>query len=312
MDISPEMLAAKDVLAAVLGEALPFLPGVVGVDIGFRQDGVELTDEVVIRVLVTDENNVPGQLEALTADTPFPVAVVQRDFTSLADNAPYDPVIGGGTVKAEHGGFLSPGGTLGGIANDAMFGGQVGVSCAHVIASSTEPVNILQGDPIYQPGLNRKIGGLYRWQDATDTAVFKFDDGTAFDWIITEIGAYSGMARAKLGDPVRKRGKTTLLTTGRVSAVGLQPLGIGTPPNSFEIYTDDIVNQPIFVESGDSGSLVVNIFDQVVGILTQKGIEYSSIVTIGTPPPGAISGFATQMMTEGAATGAADSVGISF
>lgn len=312
MDVSPEMLASKDVLATVLGQALPFLPGVVGVDVGFRQDGVELTDEVVIRVLVTDDNNVPSQLEALTAGTLFPVAVVQRDFTPLADNATYSPVIGGGTVKAEHGGFLSSGGTLGGIADDAVFGGQVGISCAHVIASSTEPVNILQGDSIYQPGLNRKIGRLHRWKDATDTAVFKFDDGVAFDRVITEVGAYSGTARAKLGDPVRKRGKTTLLTTGRVSAVGLQPLGIGTPPNSFEIYTDDVVNQPILAERGDSGSLVVNLFDQVVGILTQKGIEYSSIVTTGAPPPGAISGFATQMMTEGSVTGAADSVGISF
>jgi hypothetical protein len=312
MDISPEMLTAKDVLAAVLGEALPFLPGVVGVDIGFRQDGVELTDEVVIRVLVTNENNVPSQLEALTSNNPFPVAIVQRQFTPLADNDTYDPVIGGGAVRAEHGGFLSPGGTLGGIANDTMFGGQVGVSCAHVIASSTEPVNISQGDPIYQPGLSRKIGRLYHWQDDTDIAVFKLDDGIAFDWRITEVGVYSGMSRAKLGDPVRKRGKKTLLTTGRVSAVGLQPLGIGTPPNSFEIYTDNVTDQPIIADSGDSGSLVVNLFNQVVGILTQKGIEYSSIVTIGTPPPGAISGFATQMMTEGAVAGAADAVGISF
>ncbi|MFI0234572.1 hypothetical protein [Streptomyces sp. NPDC017086] len=312
MDVSPEMLAAKDALATLLRQALPFLPGVAGVDIGFRQDGVELTDEVAIRVLVTDGDNVPSQLDALTADTPFPVTVVQRDFTPLADDTTYDPVIGGGTVKAEHGGFLSAGGTLGGIANDAMFGGRVGVSCAHVIASSTESVNIAQGDPIYQPGLNRKIGRLHRWQDVTDTAVFTFDDAIAFDGAIADIGAYSGMSRAALGDAVRKRGKRTLLTTGRVSAVGLQPLGIGTPPNSFEIYTDDVVNQPIFAESGDSGSLIVNLFDQVVGILTQKGIEYSKIVTIGTPPPGAISGFATQMMTEGSVTGAADSVGINF
>ena len=45
---------------------------------------------------------------------------------------------------------------------------------------------------------------------------------------------------------------------------------------------------------------------------TQKGIEYGRIVTIGSPPDGAISGFATQMMTDGALIGAADSVGISF
>src|SRR5215207_6230867 len=36
------------------------------------------------------------------------------------------------------------------------------------------------------PGLNRKIGELYRWQDTTDTAVFKLDDGIAFDFSIAE------------------------------------------------------------------------------------------------------------------------------
>ena len=87
MDISPETLAAKDALAAVLEEALPLLPGVLGVDIGFRQDGVDLTDEVVIRILVADANDVPPQLEQLIAGTPFPVAVVQREFTPLADDA---------------------------------------------------------------------------------------------------------------------------------------------------------------------------------------------------------------------------------
>jgi S1-C subfamily serine protease len=168
-----------------------------------------------------------------------------------------------------------------------------------------------QGDPIFQPDTNRQVGRLFRFQNATDIAVFAVDDGFAVDARIADIGVVSGMARAEVGDLVRKRGRTTELTLGRVSGIGLAPLGRGTPANSFEIWAQDL-NAPIFCKPGDSGSLIINENDQVVGILTQKGIEFSRLVTIGAPPDGAISGFATQMMTEGALIGAADSVGIAF
>lgn len=310
MDVPPEMLAAKDTLASALGVALPFIPGVIGVDVGLRQEGPELTDELAIRVLVRDASNVPAGLNDLIADTPFPVVLVEREMTPLVDNAAHTPLIGGITVRAAHGlSLIQHGaGTLGGFATDTMFDGQVGVSCAHVIAESDQEVH--QGDPIFQPDNNRQVGRLHRFQAATDIAVFAVD-GVAINTRIADIGIPSGMARAKVGDLVKKRGRATLLTLGKVSAIGLQPLGIGTPANSFEVYARDI-NAPIFCRPGDSGSLILNESNQVVGILTQKGIEYSRIATIGSPPEGAISGFATQMATDGANIGAADSVGIAF
>jgi S1-C subfamily serine protease len=186
-----------------------------------------------------------------------------------------------------------------------MFGGLVGVSCAHVIAESD------QGVQIYQPDTNCKVGRLFCWADSTDIAVFAVDDGFAVDASVADIGTPAGMAQASIGDLVRKRGRTTELTLGRVSGVDLAPLGVGTPANSFEIYARDI-NAPIFCKPGDSGSLIVNEQDQLVGILTQKGIEYSRIVTIGSPPDGAISGFATQMASKGGLIGAADSAAIAF
>lgn len=51
MEIPAEMLAAK----AALEQSLPFVPGVVGIDIGLREVGVSLTDELVIRAFVVDE-----------------------------------------------------------------------------------------------------------------------------------------------------------------------------------------------------------------------------------------------------------------
>jgi Trypsin-like peptidase domain len=311
MEVPDEMLAAKEALAAALSAALPFLPGVQGVDVGLRQDGVELTDELVLRVLVADADAVPEGLDVQIADAGFPVVVVEREMTPLLDDGVHDPLVGGITVRAAHGALLiSRGaGTLGGFATDTMFGGVVGVSCAHVLAESDQAVQ--QGDPVYQPDTNRPVGRLFRWSDATDIAVFAVDDGVAVDASIADIGPVSGMARASVGDLVRKRGRTTDLTLGRVSGIGLAPLGVGTPANSFEIYARDIT-APILCKPGDSGSLVVNEQDEVVGILTQKGIEYSRIVTIGSPPDGAISGFATQMANQGALVGAAGAVGISF
>lgn len=311
MNVPEELLTAKDALAATLSAASPFLPGVLGVDVGLRQEGVELTDELVIRVLVADAEAVPAFLDEQIAAVGFPVAIVEREMTPLVDTAPHVPLLGGITIRATHGGaMISRGaGTLGGFATDTMFGGLVGVSCAHVIAESDQGVQ--QGDPIYQPDTNRRVGRLFRWADSTDIAVFAVDDGFAVDASIADIGAPAGTARASIGHLVRKRGRTTELTLGRVSAIGLAPLGLGTPANSFEIYARDI-NDPIFCKPGDSGSLVINEQDQVVGILTQKGIEYSRIVTIGSPPDGAISGFATQMASEGSLIGAADSVGIAF
>ncbi|MEP9416160.1 MULTISPECIES: S1 family peptidase [unclassified Gordonia (in: high G+C Gram-positive bacteria)] len=311
MDVSQDMLDAKDALAAVLRGALPFLPGLLAVDVGLRTDDGELTDDLVIRVMVADIDRIPAGLDGLIAGAGFPVSVVERELTPLLDTAPHDPLLGGITIHAAHGGALIQhgAGTLGGFASDTLFGGVVGVTCAHVIAESDQQA--LQGDPIYQPDSTREVGRLYRWQASTDIAVFAAHDGVGFDATIADIGRVGGMARAEVGDRVRKRGRTTDLTLGTVSGIGLAPLGRGTPANSFEIWARDL-NAPVFCKPGDSGSLIVNDNDEVVGILTQKGIEYSRIVTIGSPPDGAISGFATQMVTDGALIGAADSVGIAF
>jgi hypothetical protein len=209
MEIPAEMLAAK----AALEQSLPFVPGVVGIDIGLREVGVSLTDELVIRVFVVDEQNVPFALQQLIASTPIPIVVVQRDFTPLADTGRYETIVGGISIAAGHGPLaLQEGhGTLGGLAHDTMFPGPlVGVSCAHVIAtSSTEAV--MQGDPVVQPEgsahNSRRVGQLLRWSDDLDVAVCSID--AVADMSVIDIGPYAGMAEAKVGDTVRKRGRTT-------------------------------------------------------------------------------------------------------
>ena len=150
------MLDAKDALAAALRLALPFLPGVLAVDVGLRQDGIELTDELAIRVMVADSEQIPPGLSDYLNDVAFPAAIIERDPTPLIDNTAHDPMHGEITIRAAHGVLLIPwgAGKLGGFATDTMFGGMVGVTCAHVIAESDQEVH--QGGPIFQP--DRSIG----------------------------------------------------------------------------------------------------------------------------------------------------------
>ncbi|MFE7797535.1 trypsin-like peptidase domain-containing protein [Nocardia sp. NPDC057440] len=298
MDISPEMLAAKEALAAVLEGALPFLPGVVGVDIGYREEGLELTDDVVIRVLVRDLNDVPAALPGLLSPVEAAVTLVERDLDPLIDTAARNPLIGGISIAAAHGAaeIQAGAGTFGGLATDTLFPGpRVGVTCAHVIASSD--VEVHQGDPIRQPEAplpgSRRIGQLFRFSEPEDIAVFTVDQPALAN--IVDIGTYSGMARANGDDIVRKRGRTTELTVGRVTSTGLQILGRGTRAIGYEIRRRP-TDPPSFCDRGDSGSLVINEQNQVVGLLTQRGLPNPGA-------PGFLSGFAVQIVDAAAAVG---------
>lgn len=62
MDVPQDMIDAKDALAAALQISLPFLPGLQAVDVGLNNDGPELTDELVIRVMVADIEQIPAGL----------------------------------------------------------------------------------------------------------------------------------------------------------------------------------------------------------------------------------------------------------
>ncbi|MGW3381933.1 hypothetical protein ACWDCO_17310 [Streptomyces albogriseolus] len=308
MKIPLEMLAAKEALAETLERLMPIMPGVIAVDVGLREDDVELTDELVIRVFVSNQENIPAILQPLLADTPFPIAVVERDFEPLGDSGRYRPVVGGISIAAAHGAAaIQQGiGTLGGLARDILFpGSQVGVSCAHVIAESAEPV--MQGDPIYQPEPgapgNQQIGALLRWSETTDIAICSTD--VPVDYSIVGIGAYSGMTEATVSDVIRKRGRSTDLTEGKVSGVGLRFLGSGTPANGFEVWSRGGV-PPLFCDHGDSGSLLIDDDNSVIGLLMQGGLPLRRFVTWGSGLSGYISGIATQMIP------AANSVGITF
>jgi hypothetical protein len=304
VDIPPEFLLAK----SALEQTLSLIPGVVGIDIGLREQGTELTEQLAIRIFVADAANLPFGLQQAIAGIPVPVVIAQRNFQPLADLARYDALIGGISIAAGHGplGVSQRGaGTLGGFARDTLFPGSiVGVSCAHVIAAH-DSEEVRQGDPIVQPegkvAASREVGRLYRWSEPMDIAVFALNSGVSAQMRIAEAGPYRGMAKAKINDLVSKRGRTTRLTRGRVSGVGLKVFGREGYDQGFEIWTQE-ANPTIFCDHGDSGSLIINQNNQVVGLLTMAGLS----PTWGVGVPGFVSGFAVQIIPAAAA------VGISF
>src|SRR5689334_3744787 len=72
------------------------MPGVVGVDIGYKEVGGQTTDELAIRVLVEVKRDVPSReriprtFQSITSD------VIQRgQIRFMVDPARYNPLVGG-------------------------------------------------------------------------------------------------------------------------------------------------------------------------------------------------------------------------
>jgi hypothetical protein len=112
---------------------------------------------------------------------------------------------------------------------------------------------------------NQSLGG------EVDCAVA---DHNARGWAceIVDIGAIAGTSTASVGQAVRKRGRTTLLTYGTVDTVDLTTTidygaGIGSVTLVHQIgVKPDTAKNPKFSDHGDSGAVVVNDSVQIVGL----------------------------------------------
>jgi hypothetical protein len=273
--ISPAMIAAKDAIAAAISN----LPGVWGVDIGLREDGEGgVIDETVIRILVEDLANVHPLVQAAIGTSIFPVAILERHFHPLVDTQKHRPLIGGISIAAEHGGMVLNSGTLGGLARvtpglmasfPGVFSGNelLGISAAHVLAGTSSGAQM--GDPVHQPHLAALFRllptepGLQQIKPATPT---------------------NGRKQHDFRERVWKRGATTGLTHGEV--ISAHPVFFSSSMAPMVQVTRDL-NDPVFADRGDSGSLVLNGDNQVVGLVIAGDVPW----TIGT-----IQGFTSCWM----------------
>ena len=115
---------------------------------------------------------------------------------------------------------------------------------------------------------------------ALDCALLQPDPSVVFLPEIVDVGPVQGASGCNLDEPVKKRGRATRLTYGRVVAVTSDDwIRIVADPPGFAHRND--ANDGLFCWNGDSGSAIVNLRNEVVGLLLQGDLYYEDV---GAPP----------------------------
>ncbi len=268
--ITEEMLRRHPAAEAELKR----LPGVVSVGVGLRETAGVLTQELVWRVYVERKKPlrelpvgevIPAEVQG------FPTDVILRlETRPIADEDKYRPLRGGIQIGNGSGAV----GTLGVLAQLQDGSGKwVALSNHHVMMAGGK--NVGDHVEIGQSDLSTccccscggigtvlaaHIGGL------TDCAICSINDDVAHHHEIQGIGPVTGWTGALPGETVRKRGRTTGLTTGTVSDVNYN-----TTSTAGDAFTNQLLIAPTGVPNmvlpGDSGSAVVDADVKVVGLI---------------------------------------------
>ncbi len=268
------------------------IPGVNGVAIGFKYRAGKQTDELAIRVYVEHKGVyasgelIPIELQGVKTDVvevKKPTSMILKapvaQMRIMVDKRLYNPLVGGISLGPcrEIGGFVFTG-TLGSIVFDNATGAPMLLSNYHVMVVDAEGKI---GDTMVQPGQpdggdcpEEVVGELARSRlgDNVDCAV-TLQTARGYRREIVEIGPVTEVTEACLGMPVHKRGRTTELTYGTVDAIDYTTridygdgLGELTFTNQIGIMAD-LARNAVFSDHGDSGSLIVDDCNRVIGLL---------------------------------------------
>jgi hypothetical protein len=292
------------------------IPGVTGVDINDKVKDGKPTGELSIVVYVEkkkpkgqlDEASlIPPEIDGIPTDVQeekielFPAFVAVTDVEPLVDATKYSTIHGGismGPCRSVHleppdvpaaGDYIFVG-TLGAIVKDRSTGAVMALTNFHVACVDN---GWATGNTMAQPG--RVDGGtcpadvfstLTRavLSEHVDGAVVSVNAGKTTDCVIEEIGGVKGTAAAAIDMAVRKRGRTTGLTNGKVTSIDASvtiPYGDGlgnhTLKNQVRIVATS--GSAMFSDHGDSGSVVVSADNKVVALL----FGGSSVATYANP-----------------------------
>jgi hypothetical protein len=305
MPASPEMLAAREALE----DFLPGVAGVTGIDIGFADEEARDPDDLAVRIFVRDDSAVPQEVTDFIAGLAAPIIIIQRMFEPGAafDASMHRPVVGGVSAGAAR--FVPTGnfplGTLGAVGRTTTTDPPitVGLSNHHVLAHDA---NRAFGDEIIQPEPtpfgqlpNDLIGTLLSWEfpeivysGIGDAAICSIDVPALAE--IADLGAATDTASASIGMQVKKRGRTTGVTYGIVTTddtgdlLGTyylqypnlppvnDPTGTSTVYRQFTKQIQVMIDFPlsnVWSENGDSGSVVVDPDNNIVGLHFAHGFK---------------------------------------
>jgi hypothetical protein len=261
-------------------------PNVVHVGVGSKEINDEITSILCYRVyvdekkpieLLKDHEKIPAEIDGFITDV-IPYGIVEDAVGEFIpyDDGHYRPLKGGVQIRTDlykdEGGRRAVG-TLGCLVTmDDGSGKIVGLTASHVVAYNTE--DVLPEREIGQPYkivcccccVKNIIGKVLDSErdNKRDCAIIQLHDDIVDDIKtkgtineILEIGNILGKAVAEHGTVVRKRGAATKLTKGVV-------VDISFGGNQILISPDD---KDRFADCGDSGAIVVNERNQVIGLL---------------------------------------------
>ncbi len=291
-------------------------PGVVGVDINEKVSNGRPTGELAIVVYVTQKKPkdklkagelIPARIDGIPTDVKEERIELHASRAELlempfVDATKYTTLHGGisiGPCRSVHldppdvptsGNYIFVG-TLGAIVTDRATKATMALTNFHVACVDN---NWAAGDAMCQPGRNDggscptdTFGSLTRatLSDNVDGAVVSISSGHAISCTIEEIGDIKGTAVAAVNAAVRKRGRTTGLTYGKVTSTDASVTinygdGLGNHTLKKQIRVEpDTSNSNQFSDHGDSGSVVVDATNKVIGLL----FGGSSVATYANP-----------------------------
>lgn len=244
--------------------------------VGLKQTGGEFTDQMALFVYVSEKRAAEDIAEPEFVPSEFGgyiTDVVEAQPELLDDTAKYDPLRGGIEISRERtiadGIFAPPTGTLGAIVKNRGNGQPQLLTNAHVVQQAS--LNVHQPGQVFLSPATDIVGPVSALRNENnplflDCATIGLNGSRGSKAVIEDIGPVQG-ARTEippLGEVVKKRGKRTLVTHGFV---------VRTIASLFAPVIDQIEFSgaapfvTVFCGKGDSGSVVLNSSNQVIGLL---------------------------------------------
>jgi hypothetical protein len=276
MHTDDQIQKIKDVKDVAIKHLLT-IPGVTGVDIGFKYTDGVMTDKVVLRVhvkrkrgTVAKDHHIPTDIMGIPTDVIESFYQQQDVVTNLSDvtnidEDQYDVLDGGISISGLRPDNSADTGTLGLVVTDNRTGKPVVLTNAHVVGGEGT-----EGKKIYHPypWSGNLVGSVLRARrsGSIDAAIISIDNmNYSFD--VMQLGGVQGTnLNPQLGMVVRKRGRQSRVTKGMIEGIH------GTFPISATESYDDIMRiKPLtgadFSIEGDSGSVVLDENNSVIGLL---------------------------------------------
>jgi hypothetical protein len=259
--IQAKLAAAADLLK---------LPGVTGVGVGHREKGGQVTDELAIRVYVEHKrplNEVSAETRIPTEIGGFKTDVIEKghDVITSLEDVYKRPIVGGVEITRVEPGLKNGYGsvccfvtkrTKTGPNSYQLDSDVYMLSAAHVLEPSVGAVDdlVYQPRPILFGNLCARKADI-NW--GNDAGLALLGRGIAWKNEICDVGPIGGFGDPVQGQVVRKQGRTTGLTTGRVSDISYEYINMDLGKRFSDLFRISPVNaNESFALEGDSGGPV--------------------------------------------------------